>query len=369
MANPLGLPAQGAHGVSEVLHISPAGFGRHGVVGGAERYALELARHMAEEVSTTLLCFGGKRRREKIGKLRVEHFPAQWLVKGEAQNPFSLHILPLLLRPRVVHCHQKHILTTSIVAGARKLMFRPVFVTDLGGGGWDISAYVSTERWFTGELHISQYSLSLNPKPHPNSSVILGGVDTETFKPAPGARKNKIVFVGRILPHKGVDFLIESLPEGLELEVIGQPYDHTYLATLKDIAKHKQVRFTHGATDEYLVQAYRESLAVILPSLYEDRFGNKTKVPELLGQTLLEGMACGTPGIATRVASLPEVVDHEVSGFLVDPKSRDDLRARLQWLLANPDGVKTLGRAARERVLSLFTWPQVVSRCLTAYGF
>ena len=37
-------------------------------------------------------------------------------------------------------------------------------------------------------------------------------------------------------------------------------------------------------------------------------------MPELLGQTLLEGMACGTPGLCTSVASLPEVVEDGVTG-------------------------------------------------------
>ncbi len=338
------------------------------MVGGAERYALELARHMADEVSTTLFCFGAKRATEKVGKLTVEHFPAQWLVKQESQNPLSLHLLPRLFAPRIVHCHQKHILTTSLAAGARKLMRKPVFVTDLGGGGWDLSAYVKTDPWFTGELHISQYSLSLSRKPHPNSSVILGGVDAEKFSPSPGQRKPKVVFVGRILPHKGVDFLIEALPEGIDLEIIGQPYDHTYLAELKDLAKGKHVTFTHDANDTYLVEAYRRSLAVVLPSVYRDRFGNETKVPELLGQTLLEGMACGTPGIGTRVASLPEVVEHEKTGFLVDWEKPEDLRSRLAWLRDHPADVEAMGKAARARVTNLFTWPQVVSRCLAAYG-
>ena len=41
-----------------VVHIVPAPFGPHGVVGGAERYALELARQMADRVPTTLVTFG-----------------------------------------------------------------------------------------------------------------------------------------------------------------------------------------------------------------------------------------------------------------------------------------------------------------------
>jgi glycosyltransferase involved in cell wall biosynthesis len=351
----------------EVLHICPAVFGKDGVVGGAERYALELARHMAEKVSTTLVAFGPERRTKTDGKLTIEEVPADWLVRGQSQNPFSLKLFPFVREARVVHCHQKHILTTSLVAGLRKLFRRPVFVTDLGGGGWDLSAFLSTDSWFTGELHISRYSSSLSSRPHPNSRVILGGVDTDKFSPGPEPKEKRIVFVGRLLPHKGVDYLIESLPPGLELEVIGEPYDSRYYETLQDLARGKLVRFTRGASDDYLVSAYRRSLAVVLPSLYRDRFGAQTKVPELLGQTLLEGMACGTAAIATDVASLPEIVERGVSGYLVAPGDSASFRRTLEGFAGSPDVAEKMGRNARERVLEHFTWKQVVERCLDAY--
>ena len=50
--------------------------------------------------------------------------------------------------------------------------------------------------------------------------------------------------------------------------------------------------------------------------------GDYTNVPELLGQTLLEGMAAGLPAIVTRVASLPEVVEAGVTGLVVNPNDR-----------------------------------------------
>ena len=66
-----------------VCHIVPAPFGGGGVVGGAERYALELARHMASRVSTTLVTFGEEPREEQVGPLRVEILGNAWHA-GEA---------------------------------------------------------------------------------------------------------------------------------------------------------------------------------------------------------------------------------------------------------------------------------------------
>src|SRR5215217_4465925 len=73
-----------------------------------------------------------------------------------------------------------------------------------------------------------------------------------------------------------------------------------------------------------------------LPSVYRDREGGETPVPELLGQTLLEGMACGTPAVCTRVASLPEVVDDGVTGIIVPPNDPVALGAAIRWLRHHP---------------------------------
>jgi glycosyltransferase involved in cell wall biosynthesis len=96
-------------------------------------------------------------------------------------------------------------------------------------------------------------------------------------------------------------------------------------------------------------------------------YGGQTRVPELLGQTLLEGMACGAPAVCTAVASLPEVVEDGVSGFVVPPNDPAALRAALVRLRDDPAAAAAMGRAARRRVLDRFTWPAVVRRCLDAY--
>lgn len=91
-------------------------------------------------------------------------------------------------------------------------------------------------------------------------------------------------------------------------------------------------------------------------------------MPELLGQTLLEGMACGVPAVCTDVASMPEVVVNGVTGFVVPPNDPEALRERLLWLREHPDEARAIGEAGRRRVLEKFTWPAVVRRCLEIYA-
>src|SRR5437879_6229971 len=178
-----------------VLHIVPALFNGNGIVaGGAERYAFELARHMAGEAPTRLVSFGEKDCRDTIGQLSIRVIGQPWHVRGERFNPLALSLFGEVRNADVIHCHQQHVLASSLVALAARLSGRRVFVTDLGGGGWDISAYMSTDSWYHGHLHISEYSRRIYQ--HETKSyahVILGGVDSERFWQDDSVAREKMV--------------------------------------------------------------------------------------------------------------------------------------------------------------------------------
>ena len=154
----------------------------------------------------------------------------------------------------------------------------------------------------------------------------------------------------------------------MSLDIIGPPNDTPYYRLLREHARSKNVRFRHDCDDRMLIEAYRRALCVVLPSVYRAPDGTETKVPELLGQTLLEAMACGAPVICTRVASLPEIVDDRGTGFIVDPGDLDALGERLSWIATHPEEAAALGAAGRRTVLERFQWRQVVRRCLDAYA-
>jgi glycosyltransferase involved in cell wall biosynthesis len=324
---------------------------------------------MAERVPTRLVTFGDRERVEQHDRLEIRVIGDPWLVRGQRFNPMSRRLFSQLRWATVIHCHQQHILASSLSAVYARLTRRRIFVSDLGGGGWDLSTYISTDRWYHGHLHISRYSQSVfGHSGNPRARAIFGGVDTDKFSPAQqGTRTGGVLFVGRLLPHKGVNYLIEGLPADLPLTIMGARGEERYYEDLAKLAQGKQVRFAEGCSDEELVEAYRRALCIVLPSVYRTMYGDETRVPELLGQTLLEGMACETPAIASDVASMPEVVEDGVTGFIVPPNDPAALGAKIQWLADNPEEARAMGVAGRRHVREKFTWEAVVDRCLEAY--
>jgi glycosyltransferase involved in cell wall biosynthesis len=354
----------------KILHMVPALFGKDGITGGAERYALELAKHMANVSPTRLLTFGESDRDFMIDSLSVRVLGNPYRVRNQRNNNIHSGMLKEFRKANVIHCHQHHLLASSCAALYSMIFRRKCFVSDLGGGGWDISGYIPTDSWFRGHLHISQYSRKIFGHEHrQNASVIMGGVDTEKFSPNPSTpRENLVVYAGRLMPHKGVNDLVEALPDGMRLELIGQPYHERFVKDLQRLAAGKEVQFRHDCRDEELVNAFRRATCVVLPSVYKTCYGETSEVPELLGQTLIEGMACGTPAICTNVASMPEVVVDGVTGFVVPPNDPASLRIKLEQLRDDASLVSRLGREARQHVVSHFHWDRVVQKCMEAYS-
>ena len=352
-----------------VMHLVPALFGPSGVVGGAERYALELARAMSGVTPTSLVAFGDAPRAEQRGTLRIRVLGPAWRVRGQHANPIHHALAGEVLRADVVHCHQQHVLASTCAATVARALGRRVACSDLGGGGWDVSAYVSTDRLYHHHLHISEYSRQhFGHGDWDRARVIYGGVDTERFSPPTTSRTREVVFVGRLLPHKGVHDFVSAVRPDWNARVIGPVADPAYYTVLQQLAADRPVRFEHDMSDDAVVAAYRRAAAVVLPSVYQSPYGGRTEVPELLGQVLLEAMACGAPAACTRVASLPEVVEDGVTGLVVPPNDPEALSRAVRHLLDHPADAARMGQEGRRRVLERFTWPAVVDRCLEVYA-
>jgi glycosyltransferase involved in cell wall biosynthesis len=92
------------------------------------------------------------------------------------------------------------------------------------------------------------------------------------------------------------------------------------------------------------VKAFMDNIDVfVLPSIWEG-----------FGYVLVEAMACGKPVIAFNISSNPEIVVHDLTGYLVNPMDIPAFTHEVEQLIQDPGRCKSFGMAGRKRVEELF---------------
>ncbi len=354
-----------------VVQVSPTSFGAGGLFGGGERYPLELARALARHLDSGLVTFGADSRVIFEGGVRVRVLKPVTHLWGHPAHPISLALWGELGEADIVHTHHLRSAPSRAAAIAGTLRGQPLVSTDHGLKGGDWAGLLP--RLFDRFLTVSRYSAETLGIPPARTRVVYGGVDVDRFTPEPHGDREGVLFVGRLTPHKGVDRLIEALPAEARLIVVGtgghdrDPPERDYELLLHRLAEGRAVHFTGGLSDAELASLYRRAKVVALPSVEVTCYGRRIAVSELLGLSLLEAMASGTPVVASRLGGVPEVVEHGQTGYLVDPGDIEQLRDRLSALLGNPGLARGIGDNARDLVSQRFTWGACACRCLRAY--
>jgi glycosyltransferase involved in cell wall biosynthesis len=352
-----------------VAVVYPLPFGDAGVVGGGERFAIELARALSRITPTRFITFGERSSVRNDDGLDVRVHRVRAHARGHKSNPMNVAFLADLRDVDVIHCVSWHTLVTDLCVLFAKVTGKRVFVTDVGGGGSiSLASRAPLARAVDGFLPLSNFASAFTPRGGRNVEITFGGADLAKFQPGAWPREPKVVFVGRLLAHKGIDYLIDALHEGALLRIIGRPYDPAYLDHLRNLASGKRVEFVIDAGDSRVVQELQTATVAAMPSVYATREGAVTPVPELFGLAAAEAMACATPVIATSVGSLPEVVEDGVTGWVVPPNDAGALRTAMQVALKDPVTASAFGTAGRRRVEERFTWDAVARRCLSGYN-
>jgi glycosyltransferase involved in cell wall biosynthesis len=355
-----------------VVHVAPTQFGREGLFGGGERYPLELARALSVGVDCELVTFGRYPRVVvESGGLRVRVLRALTHLRHHPAHPLAPGLPAALRGADVVHTHHLRSAPSRMAAVVTRVSGQRLAVTDhgLGGGGWGGLLPRLVDRFLT----VSRYSAQTLRAPPAKTTVIYGGADPSRFRPDGADRRAGVLFVGRLTPHKGVDRLIRALPAGAELTCVGtgghdpQPPDSGYLQLLRRLASGRPVTFTGEVPERQLPVLYRRAQVVALPSVQLTCYGRQVAISELLGLSVLEAMASGTPVVCSRLGGLPEVVQDGTTGFLVTPGDVDELQDRIATLLSDSRLAARMGSRARELVLERFTWQSCAARCLAAY--
>jgi glycosyltransferase involved in cell wall biosynthesis len=355
----------------KVVHIAPTYFDDSSVIGGGERYPTELALWMSKAVDTTLVSFSAQRRRYRQNNLKVEIYPVRRFIHGNKVNPLAFRYLRSIWGADVIHVHHIHTLVSDMTCLAGYVLGKRVFVTDYGGGGsFTLNRKLPVFQGYRNAIAYSQFGVDfLPPELKERAVLIKGGIDTQKFCPNGSAkREKKILYVGRILPHKGIDYLIDGFrqlcSQDYRLRIIGRVYSEAYYRHLKRLADGLSVDFVHDADDQRLIAEYRTAVVTVLPSVHTSYDGNHTPIPELMGFTLLESQACGTPVICTSAGAMREFVSHERTGLVVQQNSAAALSDALRRMINSKDADRP--SRCRQWVGSL-NWATVVAKHLDTY--
>jgi glycosyltransferase involved in cell wall biosynthesis len=182
--------------------------------------------------------------------------------------------------------------------------------------------------------------------------IIHLGVNTKTFAPRQVEKNNRplILFIGKIVPNKGVEELVDAtcglvnhFPD-LQLKLIGNGnagfIKHLQLKAL-DFGLPHLLDFAGFIHKEDLPYELSKAHVFAAPSYYE---GGP-------GFVYLEAMACGLPVIGCSGSGVNEIIENEKNGLLVPPRNSKALKDALQKMLNDKAFAKKMGKNARDYVL------------------
>jgi glycosyltransferase involved in cell wall biosynthesis len=179
-------------------------------------------------------------------------------------------------------------------------------------------------------------------------TVIRSGFDRSCFRPLNLPVRPYFLYLGRHDPHKNLVRLLEAfagLPDEYELFLVGS-FDRRFTPLLQQRAEELQisgrVKFTNYVPYDKLPILLNQALALVYPSLWEG-----------FGLPVLEAMACGTPTVASNLASIPEVTGD--AAILVDPYRVEAIRDAMRQVAESAE-LRTKLRDAGSRRADLFSW-------------
>ena len=187
--------------------------------------------------------------------------------------------------------------------------------------------------------------------PNPIDTTLFRPIDRREARQRLGLPEGKrlILFAAAKLSdtRKGAAFLLEAC-RLLAAEMEGE----LEIMALSPVPV-RALGYISGAAE--LAVAYSCADLFVIPSL-EDNLPN----------TIMEAMACGTPCVGFRTGGIPEMIDHEVNGYVAESRDSADLARGIAWVLRHPEPGH-LSAACREKVMRCYQESVVAKKYIALY--
>jgi len=353
---------------------------------GADRYALvENLRKEGHDV--TVITINGKH--ESRIEHKVHRVPSMTVPQIDYHVPNVLSLLNLVKRIGAefdVHHYYQQEFLTIVPSFFIDSPVKVLTVDNFPGLDWFYDNYIvdAVARFesltlgqealtrFDGIIFLSKMSMrtALKLKPSLKRTVwIPHGVYTERLKPdeeagertrnSLGLHRIVVGFVGRLVPVKGISYLAAAIKkldnEGFSADflIVGDGPERKRLENLQ-LSNSRVSLVGYRAHPAEFIQA---ADYLVLPSLGEG-----------CPNAVLEALACGKPVIASKVGGVPDLIEHEKTGWLVNPRDVEGLAEGIKALASDAKRLRLMGKEARKFAETALDWRVVTRQILEFYS-
>ena len=168
----------------------------------------------------------------------------------------------------------------------------------------------------------------------------------------------RILFVGNVIYRKGLHTLLKAVsqqPAAYQIDVVGSlTSEPGYAKRIQDFVQanglSSHVTFHSSLDKEPLIENFKQAHILVVPSSYEG-----------FGIVYLEGMGFGLPAIGTTAGAAGEIIEHEKTGYLIEPDDSKSLTKILKSLAEDRDLLTRLSLNAKERYLRQPSWTETAN--------
>ncbi|WP_454802325.1 glycosyltransferase family 4 protein [Mucilaginibacter phyllosphaerae] len=381
--------------------------------GGQNVYVAQLAKHLAKEghhvdVYTRRESTDQHEIVKWVEGVRVIHVtagPAKYIIKEELlpyMEEFKSNMIKFITNKELDYSliHANFFMSALVAIGIKKELDIPFVVTFHALGHvrrihQGDSDKFPAERLFIEEEAVKQADQIIAECPQDKEdlityynapahkiTVIPCGFSSKEFAPIDkkaarnllGLPQNEhiILQLGRMVPRKGVDNVINALNElknsetPVKLVIVGGECEELEEATCPEYARLLTIARKYDVQDDIIFAGRKNRDQLRFYYSAADVFIT-TPWYEPFGITPLEAMACGTPVIGSNVGGIKySVVDGE-TGALVEPHNPVMLADKLRWMLSSPALLDRMSENAIWRVNRYFTWARVAAHVSDMY--
>lgn len=202
----------------------------------------------------------------------------------------------------------------------------------------------------------------------PYGSPVPSLQHSEPDSSADPERVRKLLFVGRLVERKGLEFLIQAMrlidcPFPVNLDIVGRGPEESRLRALVDeLGLAERVKFAGQLSSEELRKFYAACDCFVLPAIVDSKGDT-----EGLGVVLIEALSYHKPVVASGVGGIVDVIRHEETGLLVPEKDPEALAQAITRVLTDTELATKLAGRGYEHVSRYFDWDRIIERWVELY--